>query len=439
MIPAMCEKPRQRILIFLLLFLPIVLAAQEVVDQARADVEYLASPELQGRGYLHGGHVTAAAYIKERFLALGVDSFPGGYYQFFKMKVNEFPGRISLRINGTDLVPGRQFIPDAASAGGENHGDIPFINAGSGLVIPSRRINDYRGRYPAGHITILDEAIPDSVRADTTIDPGYYSTQLRIQSAMAMGARGVIVVTDRLTYGRAQEALRIPLLYVLRSAMPDAVADVSYNIVNRIRDVTTQNVAGYIRGRRYPDKFLMITAHYDHLGMIADQVCFPGANDNASGVAMMLALAKYFQEHPPEYSIAFVAFSGEEAGLLGSQYFAEHPLLDLSSVRFLLNVDMTASGTDGITAVGGKVFGEEFELLKEAAEDADVEDVRKREVAPNSDHYPIVSRGVRGFYVYPFTGYQPYHSMDDVPGTLQWDVFARLYSIFTEFLEELQE
>jgi Zn-dependent M28 family amino/carboxypeptidase len=92
-----------------------------------------------------------------------------------------------------------------------------------------------------------------------------------------------------------------------------------------------------VPGTLHPDSFVVFTAHYDHLGLMGRHNFFPGANDNASGVALLISLADYFQHHPQPYSVVFLAFSGEEAGLLGSGYFADHPPIKLSSVRFLIN------------------------------------------------------------------------------------------------------
>lgn len=427
-----------RVLLLLLLFLAPALRAQDVLQSARADVERLASPEMKGRGYLFDGHLRAASYIRERFVAIGVDSFPGGYYQRFAIRVNEFPGSPVLRINGAGLEPGRSFLPDEICGSGTIADGSAPVMAGSGLIVRSREIDDFHGKPVRGSVVVIDEKLPEAIAADKEIDRRLLALDTRVGNAMMYGAGAVIVLTDRLTYGKYGEPAEIPVFKVLRSALPDSIGSISCSVRNAYEEITTQNVLGYIRGTEHPERVLLLTAHYDHIGAFGS-VYFPGANDNASGVAMLLSLARHFRENPPSYSVAFVAFSGEEAGLFGSRYFARHPALDLGSVRFLLNIDMAASGTDGITAVAGETFPEEFELLKQVAASAGVSDVRKRENAPNSDHYPIVSRGVRGFYVYPFTGYQPYHHIDDLPGTLQWDVFSRLRTIFISFLNGLQK
>ncbi|WP_448636180.1 M28 family peptidase [Pedobacter panaciterrae] len=79
---------------------------------------------------------------------------------------------------------------------------------------------------------------------------------------------------------------------------------------------------------------MVITAHYDHLGGMGNKTYFPGANDNASGISFLLSLAKYYAANPQPYTMAFICFAGEEAGLLGSKYFTEYPLLALQKSGF---------------------------------------------------------------------------------------------------------
>ena len=92
---------------------------------------------------------------------------------------------------------------------------------------------------------------------------------------------------------------------------------------------------------------------------------FPGANDNASGIAMLLSLARYYSSHQDSlrYSIAFMAFSGEEMSLLGSKYYTEHPLFPLANIRFLVNMDIMGTGDEGITVVNGTIYKPAFNDL----------------------------------------------------------------------------
>jgi len=101
------------------------------------------------------------------------------------------------------------------------------------------------------------------------------------------------------------------------------------------------NVLGLVPGTRVPDRYIVITAHYDHVGVNDGQI-FNGADDNASGVATMLEIAARLKAAPPEHSVIFAALDGEERGLLGAKHFVEAPPVPLSSITMNLNFDMTA-------------------------------------------------------------------------------------------------
>ena len=114
------------------------------------------------------------------------------------------------------------------------------------------------------------------------------------------------------------------------------------------------NVIGVIPGTRVTDRYIVVTAHYDHVGVNAEGQVFNGADDNASGVATMLALAADLKRQAPEHSVLIVALDGEEHGLLGAKHFVEAPPMPLESIAMNLNFDMTARAeTDGKLWVTG--------------------------------------------------------------------------------------
>jgi len=112
------------------------------------------------------------------------------------------------------------------------------------------------------------------------------------------------------------------------------------------------NLIGALRGSSDPDAWLIVSAHFDHLG-VRDGEIYPGADDNASGVAAMLAAASYFAAHAPRHSVLFAAFDAEEEGLQGARYFVAHPPLDLARVQMLVNLDMVSRGDDGVMIASG--------------------------------------------------------------------------------------
>lgn len=117
----------------------------------------------------------------------------------------------------------------------------------------------------------------------------------------------------------------------------------TFNGKYRNRTTLGKNIIGWIKGTLYPEKYIVISAHYDHLGQIGPNIYY-GASDNASGTACILAIAKYFKQHPLPCSLIFAAFDREESGIEGSFNFVDHlpPPLSLSNIRLNLNVDMIA-------------------------------------------------------------------------------------------------
>ncbi|OGN45043.1 MAG: peptidase M28 [Caulobacterales bacterium RIFCSPHIGHO2_01_FULL_70_19] len=126
------------------------------------------------------------------------------------------------------------------------------------------------------------------------------------------------------------------------------------------------NVLGLVRGTRATDRYIVVTAHYDHVGEHGGQI-YNGADDNASGVATMLALAAELKREAPEHNVLFVALDGEERGLLGARHFVEAPPFPLSSIAMNLNFDMTARAeTDGRLWVTGTYQHPQFRPILEA-------------------------------------------------------------------------
>jgi hypothetical protein len=124
------------------------------------------------------------------------------------------------------------------------------------------------------------------------------------------------------------------------------------------------NLAGFVRGSASPGQYLVVSAHYDHLG-VRNGLLFPGADDNASGVGALLAAARWFRAHPPKHSILFVAFDGEEKGLRGARAFVESPPVPLDAMLLDLNFDMVSRNRDGEIFLSGLYANPQLKALVE--------------------------------------------------------------------------
>ena len=200
------------------------------------------------------------------------------------------------------------------------------------------------------------------------------------------------VVEDKFTWSVRQNAFDNLYLQIQKSALQNVASTdlFSIHIDQKFQNShTSNNVIGIIPSKRKSKGTIMISAHYDHLGRFGNKTLFPGANDNASGVAMMLYLGQKFKTKPlRKKDIVLVAFAGEEIGLLGSKHLSEQPLFPLEKVHFQLNLDIMGSGEKGITAVNGTLFKKQFrQLSKLNKRIKSVPNVKSRGRAANSDHH----------------------------------------------------
>lgn len=352
---------------------------------ARAVVDTLSSPFFWGRGYTNDGMKKASNYIVDQFNKWGIEPLSGkSFYQKFNYSVNTFPGKMEVFINDKLLRPGIDYIVSPQSKS---------IRA-RGILAPS-----------------------DSTHF---VNPNY---------------RFLVGFEDKLTWSVATEAADYSGIVVdkkwLREIPVSFQADIQSEMVNNFR---AANVCGMVKGTEQPDSFLVLSAHYDHLGGMGGGTYFPGANDNASGVALLLSLAKYYASNPPRYSVAFLCFAGEEAGLIGSKYFTENPIIPLQTIKFLVNLDLEGTGEEGITVVNATEYQKAFEVLCKINQVNNyLIKVNARTKAANSDHYWFTEKGVPAFFFYTLGGIKAYHDVYDRPETLPLTEYNDLFRLITHF------
>jgi Zn-dependent M28 family amino/carboxypeptidase len=150
-------------------------------------------------------------------------------------------------------------------------------------------------------------------------------------------------------------------------------------------------------------------------------------------------MMQYFSTHPPEFSILFIATSAEELGLLGSRFFTENPLVELSKIRFLVNLDLVGTGEEGIMVVNASLFNKEFNGLKTInSENGFLRDIKTRGAACNSDHCPFFNKGIPCFYIYTLGGNAAYHAMNDKPETLSLAEFENCTKLLIKFIQSFK-
>lgn len=182
------------------------------------------------------------------------------------------------------------------------------------------------------------------------------------------------------------------------------------------------NLIGYIAGSKYPDRFIVMTAHYDHLGLRNGEI-YNGADDNASGTGGLMAAAEWFSENQPENSIMFIAFDAEEQGLGGARYFLNNPFLPLEKIILNINMDMISTNSvNELYAVGTYHYPFLKPMIEEATDDASVNvlfghDTPDLPPADNwtmaSDHGPFHQMGIPFIY-FGVEDHPEYHQPGDV-------------------------
>lgn len=400
------------------------------INYARNVIDTLGSGYMAGRGYIDNGVNKAADYIRSEFINHGLICFGEDYFQSFSLKVNPV-SECSFEINGEELIPGIEYVIDAHSASGNWNGKPVIIDETirtntSKLAKTSKKAN--------GNILILD------MRACAKKeDKDWYYT---VAYGNPYGASGVVLVdTNKLSYS---VAIYIPILKhflieVRGNALPvGKINNAEVRISSSYQPkYPVKNVIGYLQGREQPDSFLIICAHYDHLGKMG-QTLFPGANDNGSGTAMMLDIAKKMasERFRPRYSVVFMALAGEETGLNGSTFFVDHPLFSLKKIKFLVNLDMVGTGTKGITVVNGTIYKSQFDRLV-ALNDSNkyISEVTLRGESCNSDHCPFYKAGVPSFFIYSKGDeYNAYHDPSDKPELIPLSAYEGVFSLVEDFL-----
>ncbi len=373
---------------FIFLFCAVNTFAQDST-YTRNVVNTLTSKIFWGRGYTKEGMKKAADYIADAYQKIGLSPMGTHYKQDFAFPVNTFPGKMMVSINGKKLVPGKDFIINNESPGIKQKANLTQIDSLNYQAIPSLAIS----------------------------------------------------LKDKLTWSVATEVGEVTNIQVNKKYFTAIPKEISVEIENKfIPDFHAANICGLVKGNKYPDSLLIITAHYDHLGGMGAETFFPGANDNAAGVATLLSLAKYYAAHPQPYSIGFICFAAEEAGLLGSRYFVENPLVPLSNIKFLLNLDLVGTGEAGMTVVNASVYPKAFAQLNAINNEHHyISKINSRGKAANSDHYFFTEKGVPAFFIYTQGGPSAYHDVFDKAETLPLTEYKDLFKLIVGFNQKLME
>jgi len=437
------------------------LALKAISDTAlRADVKFLASDLLEGRAPATRGGKLAADYIAAQFQALGLQPAGpnGSYFQPVALVgMTPQPTLTWGRAGQLDSLTYReQFVawaerPEADIA---SEGEVVFV--GYGIRAPEWQWDDYKGMDLRGKVLLM--MVNDPGLTDSTIFLGkiltYYGRwTYKLEEAARQGAAGAILIhtTESATYpwevvrgswsveqfkldqphspsiafagwvadGSARTFLAkagLNLDSLTRSAAkrdfrPVATGlQASVRVHSALRRVQSENVVARLPGRdaRRANEAVLITSHWDHKGigpLIRGDSIYNGAEDNASGIAATLAVAKALTQLPrTARSIVFVATTAEESGLLGSEAYVQQPLIPLARTAAVLNIDVTnvrgATRDIGARGVDRSSLGAMFEAAARAESLTVENEPDLRGTFFRSDHFPFARAGVPALSIY---------------------------------------
>jgi hypothetical protein len=435
----------------------------------------LASDELEGRKTGEQGNLVAARYIAEAFRENGLISPDGinNYYQpipFEKRKPTE-SGNITTRDTMLEHGEGLLILTGSKIS---NTYEMVFVE--EGWVADT--IDQYAGLDVKGKIAISLFGLPGSK------DPraGFNAVRDKRKMAAEKGAAGLIeiytggypwsilkgyLLREQLTLGSNAEentdlfyALAnyafIPEIQKLKEKQKVEIVVESSGV--DIKNIKSPNVVGWIEGSdpNLKNEYVILSAHYDHVGTQeaaeGEDGVFNGARDNAIGLSAILQAADYFSENPPKRSLLFIAFTGEEIGLLGSRYYSENPVLPLKDAIFNLNTDGAGyNDTSRITIMGINRVGV-LDIFNASAAAvglrAEGDPAPEQNLFDRSDNVNFAKLGIPaptfspGFSAFDEEINRYYHKVSDNPETLNFNYlekYATAYVLTAQSIANLSE
>ena len=419
-----------------------------------ADVRYLADDALEGRATGSPGMRCAAEHLVRRFSHLGLrpGAADGSWYQTFPVRVgSDFGAPGALQISGTVHEQGKGWIPYGFSGSGDVEGRLVY--AGPGVSAPGTPDDAYAHVDLTGAVAVVEASAPGitGMRAD----PHFKATIAQGRGAAAL----VILLPEGAPAPRIEEEarppVRIPVVAVsaglaagLReSAQGGASARVATQL--RPRMVSGQNVLALLPGAdpALADEVIIVGAHYDHLGwggegsLAPDDRAIPnGADDNASGTAALVEIARRLSEGPrPARSVLFMAFAGEEMGLLGSSHYVDNPVRALEETVAMINLDMVGRLEGRALTVFGMATASEWEGLVQAANAAQATPLQLTLLQDGfgpSDHAAFFGKGVPVLHFFTGTHADYHRPSDDFP-LIDTDGLARVSALVADVTRRL--
>jgi Zn-dependent M28 family amino/carboxypeptidase len=455
----------------------------------------IAGPEMEGRETGTEGQRKAAAYIAGQFKAFGLTPAPGtdNYQQYYAIGYDSLLNS-ELMVDGKTLVQGKDYADETSlnNNGTAKAKEIVFVGYGIG----DAKYDDYTGKDVKGKIVVFftsEPKLPDGkylISGDKNYSTWTYPGGLPQKAALAKqkGAAAAIVIninmdTISANYARGSRKSNtrviktggetVNCITIGTTGAKELLGDaffgtviakaknkeplnaeafskkikIEYSFKEQQVTFNASNVAGYIEGTDKKDEYVILTGHYDHLGMRNGKIYF-GADDDGSGTCSVIEMAEAFAKakadgNGPRRTILFMTVSGEEKGLWGSEYYSDHPLFPLDKTSVDLNTDMVgridterkAGDTlNYVYVIGHDKLSSELVTINEGINtkytgltlDYKYDDPNdQNRIYYRSDHYNFARKGIPILFFYDGMLKADYHQPTDTIDKIYWDLYEK--------------
>lgn len=393
-------------------------------------IRELSSKKYEGRSDYGGGDLKAARFIAEEYKKIDAlqPSMPNGYFQPFTYPVNVFHKKMEMAVDGVALDPGHDFIAREFSP--SLKGTFPLVYIKKEDHHPDRLLPMLAtGAYKNSFVVVDYDLIYEYM--GIAPEPLYHTP-----------IAGLIMVQKKNpSFFKSRSATRQPIPVVWASPrFPQNAKEVTVRFQAKwIKKHTANNVVAHIPGTTRADSCIVFVAHYDHLGHFGKDVFFPGANDNASGVAFMLTLAEYYAkpENRPDLTYFFLAVAAEENNLLGSTFYAENPVFPLDKTLQVFSIDMVADNYSKLFLETGPEGQKNLDRFVQINDNLQLFDTLVQDPLSNdSDHYPFAVRKVPALYIMvDGDAWSVYHTPLDDFDHIYTNRYLPLFQLITAFVD----
>ena len=453
---------------FLILFLHGLICAQIKKENLMHTVGFLSSKELEGRLPGSEGYSKASEFISNEFTKLNL--IPLGdekYFQKLKVEYNQIlpPEHFAIIKNQkrVEYTLGKDYVFRGFTGQGKFIADLVFC--GYGLSQPELNYDDYSGVNVNGKVVVAFKYNPKWNIGGKNFTKG--NPREKAIVAAKHGAIGILFVSfpndaepqapiGSVIHGEGEQMLNFPELHIdlpianelfaesnhtlkqLQTIIDSTKKPLSISLAPKVdievhtkyeKEKEVYNIIGMIEGTDpiLKNEYVIVGAHLDHVGGQAGKIYFPGANDNSSGSAALLEIAKAFSKlnEKPKRSILISFFASEEQGLNGSEYLSKHLPVDKEKIKAMINLDCVGYG-DSIQIGGGESAKSLWNIAKNIDKENDNLLVARTWKGGGADAEPFYQIGIPTLYFVTTNSYKHLHMLSDKPETLNRKLFESI-------------